>query len=155
MNQPSKMLFQLIPYPQALPAGIAAGRPDGSAEGGPRILASPRERLIPVPGGAEGAHCIQIPPVLLRVVEMVCGPHHGPHSWWAWARPAAVALASLRWGAIFFRAPAVPPLAAAQAPITHPPPCLSSALLGLHHPPAVEDHHCCCSPYQTLPRTCH
>ena len=128
----------MISYPQALATGITASRALGSTESSPWILASPREGLISVPRRTEGTHCIQIPPMLLWVVEMVGRPNQCAFSWWA--RTPTVALASLWWRAVLICAPAVTPLAAAQPSITNSPSCLSPTLLCFHHAPAAADH---------------
>lgn len=64
-------------YPQALATGVAAGRADGAAEGGPAVLLPPGQGLIGVPRRAVGANTVQVPVILSRVVVVVRRPDVG------------------------------------------------------------------------------
>lgn len=146
----------LIPYPQVLAADIGPNSSTGSAESVPRILASPPEWLISISRHSQhsdSSHSARgyrndkwtEPRSLLQLVGLGLLEAH-PSS-----RSGTLSTASsnLPWSCST-------PLAAPQAPITHPPSRLSPTLLGLHHGPAV-DHHCYCSPCHNLPRLrkCH
>lgn len=77
VNNPHRRLSSggCVCHPQALSTGGLSGRAGRPTEGGPSVLAAPCQGLIGVPRRAEGAHSSQVPVVVLRIVEVVCGSH--------------------------------------------------------------------------------
>jgi len=64
-------------YPDTSATGGLACGSRGPAEGGPAVLLPPRRRLAGVPGGAVGADGVEVPVVLLWVVQVVRGADVG------------------------------------------------------------------------------
>ena len=122
-------------YLQALATGSLASRASRSTKSSPPILAAPCQGLVGIPSGAVGAHCIQVPSMLLRIVVMVSSPHVTCTSTCAAATTAtsaglAVTLTALGWRTVLSRCSAVAILTAAEVVGTSPATGLAAALLG-------------------------